>query len=95
MAKPKKITSDDEGKLLELKDYLKVKQKYYKKGCEAYYGDTYIYWTRDSLNVTTYVDGNEDWFYGNCQISKANMFTIKQIDPPIELQCEINNDKLW
>lgn len=43
MAKPKKITSDDEGKLLELKDYLKVKQKYYKKGCEAYYGDTYIY----------------------------------------------------
>lgn len=21
------------------------------------------------------------------------MFTIKQIDPPIELQCEINNDK--
>jgi hypothetical protein len=39
------------------------------------------------------VDGNEDWFYGNCQISKANMFTIKQIDPPIELQCEINNDK--
>lgn len=47
------------------------------------------------LNVTTYVDGNEDWFYGNCQISKANMFTIKQIDPPIELQCEINNDKLW
>lgn len=47
------------------------------------------------LNVTTYVDGNEDWFYGDCQISKANMFTIKQIDPPIELQCEINNDKLW
>jgi|GEM_PF-2579173 len=47
------------------------------------------------LNVTTYVDGNEDWFYGNFQISKANMFTIKQIDPPIELQCEINNDKLW
>lgn len=31
MAKPKKITSDDEGKLLELKDYLKVKQKYYKR----------------------------------------------------------------
>lgn len=47
------------------------------------------------LNVTTYVDGNEDWFYGNFQIYKANMFTIKQIDPPIELQCEINNDKLW